>query len=165
MRVFLDTEFTDFADPQLISIGMAAENGRSFYAELSDGWLPEKCSPFTQDVVLPRLARTPSSTLSREESGVKLINWLKCLGNRITVISDAEVDGLLMTGLLVAHASLDGPVIRHQVLCWPGAAMARHFELLLSQTLAEDVMRHNALTDALALRQAILETENYFRNN
>lgn len=33
-NVFIDTEFTDFLDPQLISIGLVAESGEEFYAEL-----------------------------------------------------------------------------------------------------------------------------------
>jgi len=38
MRIFLDTEFTDFQNAHLISIGLVAEDGREFYAELFDGW-------------------------------------------------------------------------------------------------------------------------------
>ena len=36
MLVFLDTEFTDFTSPDLISIALVAEDGREFYAELDD---------------------------------------------------------------------------------------------------------------------------------
>ena len=32
----LDTEFTDFVRPGLISIALVAENGREFYAERTD---------------------------------------------------------------------------------------------------------------------------------
>lgn len=34
LNVFIDTEFTDLLDPQLISIGLVAESGEEFYAEL-----------------------------------------------------------------------------------------------------------------------------------
>jgi len=34
LKVFIDTEFTDFLDPQLISIGLVAQSGEKFYAEL-----------------------------------------------------------------------------------------------------------------------------------
>jgi hypothetical protein len=37
-NVFIDTEFTDFLDPQLISIGLVAQSGEEFYAEL-----PTRC--------------------------------------------------------------------------------------------------------------------------
>ncbi len=36
MLVFLDTEFTQFHRPDLISIGLVAEDGREFYAERTD---------------------------------------------------------------------------------------------------------------------------------
>jgi hypothetical protein len=31
LRVFIDTEFTDFFDPDLVSLGMAADSGGKFY--------------------------------------------------------------------------------------------------------------------------------------
>lgn len=34
LNIFLDTEFTDFADLQLISIGLVADDGAEFYAEV-----------------------------------------------------------------------------------------------------------------------------------
>ena len=37
MKIFFDTEFTDLSmDPRLISIGLISEDGREFYAELSE---------------------------------------------------------------------------------------------------------------------------------
>jgi hypothetical protein len=34
LKVFIDTEFTDFIDPYLISIGLVAATGDEFYAEV-----------------------------------------------------------------------------------------------------------------------------------
>ncbi|SFJ84850.1 protein of unknown function [Paraburkholderia megapolitana] len=36
MRIFVDTEFTDFIDCDLISIALVADDGREFYAERND---------------------------------------------------------------------------------------------------------------------------------
>lgn len=36
MLIFLDTEFTDFARPDLISLALVSEDGREFYAERID---------------------------------------------------------------------------------------------------------------------------------
>ncbi|CAB3809093.1 hypothetical protein LMG28614_06950 [Paraburkholderia ultramafica] len=36
MRVFVDTEFTDFIDCELVSIALVADDGREFYGERSD---------------------------------------------------------------------------------------------------------------------------------
>lgn len=48
MRVYLDTEFTQFTQPHLISLGLAAEDGREFYAAMKN--FPR---PFVREVVLP----------------------------------------------------------------------------------------------------------------
>lgn len=56
MQVFFDTEFSSLdADSKLISIGCVAQNGREFYAELTDTWNPSDCSSFVVQTVLPLL--------------------------------------------------------------------------------------------------------------
>jgi hypothetical protein len=162
MRVFLDTEFTDFANPRLISCGLVAENGHEFYAELSDGWLPEQCSAFVQDVVLPRLDQSRVTTLSRRDAGIQIFAWLSALSNKLTLIHDVDVDWQLLAGLLRSVPNQE-ICIDARLLSWPGAAMARHYELLLAKTLPDDPMRHHALVDARALCRAVLQTEMDFR--
>jgi hypothetical protein len=56
MLVFLDTEFTDFVRPELISIALVAEDGREFYAERTD-YRHDDCSDFVRETVLPLLGR------------------------------------------------------------------------------------------------------------
>jgi hypothetical protein len=159
MRVFLDTEFTDFVDPKLISCGFVAGNGREFYAELADGWRPERCSEFVVDTVLPLLNQSQSAVLSRMEAGSKLMDWLGSIGSPVDLIYDAEIDWLLIADLLQAHRAKSAPSIRASLLTWPGSAMARHFELLLSHALKAKPLRHHSLVDARALQQAVLWTE------
>jgi hypothetical protein len=162
VRVFLDTEFTDFTDPKLISCGLVAENGSEFYVELSDAWMPEQCSEFVQSVVLPRLDRSAATTLCRSEAGVHLAEWLASQGNSATLIHDAAVDWHLCAELLRAAPGI-GTRIAPQLLSWPGSAMARHYALLLAKNLANDAMRHHALFDARAVQRAVLQTEADFR--
>ncbi|MGH8190976.1 MAG: hypothetical protein ACREP2_05975, partial [Rhodanobacteraceae bacterium] len=71
MRVYLDTEFTDWDDPDtdLISIALVAEDGREFYAECTD-FDPRKCTNFVTIEVLPLLGapgvlRGDTATLKR----------------------------------------------------------------------------------------------------
>ena len=53
MLIFIDTEFTDFFDPKLISIGMVADSGEEFYAEVL---FPDAaCSAFAREAVIPLL--------------------------------------------------------------------------------------------------------------
>lgn len=52
MKIFFDTEFTGLRkDTTLISIGMAAENGKKFYAESTD-YCASQCNEWIQDNVL-----------------------------------------------------------------------------------------------------------------
>ncbi|MDR6397475.1 hypothetical protein [Herbaspirillum seropedicae] len=57
-NVFIDTEFTDFLDPQLISIGLITESGEEFYAELP--YDIKACSAFVKEAV-PLLAELTRS--------------------------------------------------------------------------------------------------------
>lgn len=79
MNIFLDTEFTDFPEREfdLISIGLVDENGREFYAELTD-YRQEACSDFVKQVVLPLLKKHPNTVWGNKFAvAVKLNEWLK----------------------------------------------------------------------------------------
>lgn len=54
MRLFVDTEFTDFIHCELISVALAADDGREFYAGCSD-FDRTACSEFVRAAVLPQL--------------------------------------------------------------------------------------------------------------
>jgi hypothetical protein len=54
-RFFLDTEFTHFDSPKIISLGLVGDNGEEFYRELSDTWNLAECSLFVVGQVLPTL--------------------------------------------------------------------------------------------------------------
>lgn len=163
MRVFMDTEFTNFSEPELISIGLVAQCGAEFYAELSEGWRPERCSPFIVESVLPLLVCSAGTALSLRDASRGLANWLAALGSDPILVFDAPVDELLLRRLLQASSVSADIAVNMQPLCWPGCAMARHFELLLSQLLTHNTRRHHALVDARAMRQAVLQTEAEFR--
>ncbi|WP_434717222.1 hypothetical protein P5X00_39880 (plasmid) [Paraburkholderia sp. A2RO-4L] len=47
MRVYVDTEFTQFIDCDLISIGLVADDGREFYGERAD-YDRASCSEFVR---------------------------------------------------------------------------------------------------------------------
>jgi hypothetical protein len=75
LKIFIDTEFTDFIDPHLISIGMASASGEEFYAEVP---YPDKgCSAFVREAVIPLLGRLPDAACSLEDLHFKIIEWLE----------------------------------------------------------------------------------------
>lgn len=83
MRVFLDTEFTCLARPQLISIGLVSEDGREFYRELKDTWTLAGCSLFVLGWVLPLLSEGEAGkVLSRRlQSTLDLIRYETASGS------------------------------------------------------------------------------------
>lgn len=75
MNVFLDTEFTDFFDPHLISLGMASEYGEDFYAEVP--YSDQACSEFVREVVVPLLRKIPNSYFTKNNLHFEIIKWLE----------------------------------------------------------------------------------------
>lgn len=72
--VFLDTEFTNLQNPQLISIGLAAESGEGLYLEVPFSY--PTTSKFVRDTVIPLLDHSPESFCSHPHLAGRLIEWL-----------------------------------------------------------------------------------------
>lgn len=161
MRVFLDTEFTDFKNPRLISAGFVAADGRTFYFELADGWERAHCSEFVLDTVLPLLGGVEAIT--RDEAGASLVEWLASLGRKIALVSDAEIDWRLVASLIGPCARQD-VTITGELISWPSVALARRHEDLLEGLLESEPSRHHALVDARALRKVVLQVEAEWRD-
>ncbi|TSE30170.1 3'-5' exoribonuclease [Tepidimonas taiwanensis] len=163
MRVFVDTEFTDFEQPRLISVGLVAEDGRTGYWELADGWRREQCSAFVVEDVLPLLDGTG---MPRAHAGPAIAAWLGSAGegsvHGVTLIADTDTDLRLLTDLVRPHWRGPG-ALDAQRLQWPANAMAARFEDLLKALLENEPRRHHALVDARALQRAVLQTEAEFR--
>lgn len=74
MRYYLDTEFIEAGPTQpirLLSIGIVAEDGRSYYSVASDGWIPSDLSPWLLENVMPHLGGPwrPRATI-RDQLGI-----------------------------------------------------------------------------------------------
>ncbi len=95
MRVFFDTEFTGLSLlAKLVSIGLVTEKGdREFYAELSDTYKVEDCSPFCTQVVLP-LLQGGSSRQDLASLRTALWTWLEELGPDVELVCDSPRDVL-----------------------------------------------------------------------
>jgi hypothetical protein len=151
LKVFLDTEFTDFIDPHLISMGMAAESGEKFYAEVP---YPDKeCSAFVREAVIPLLGRLPNAACSLDDLGTKIIAWLetiKPVDEEVQICVDYQTDWDLFVD-----------VLDYRVPPWCRQRM-------IAQNISEDLCyefhkknklpEHHALYDALANRYAFRES-------
>ncbi|WP_156039029.1 hypothetical protein [Chromobacterium haemolyticum] len=99
MVVFLDCEFTDFIDIELISIALVTEDGRELYIERSDFGV-ERCSAFTREAVLPRLARPGVPVLDRDRLRQVIKQWFAELSEAVTLACDHQVDYELLIDAL-----------------------------------------------------------------
>ena len=151
MLVFFDTEFTELGiDPCLISIGLISEDGREFYAELSDTYLIKDCSAFVQEAVLPHL-EGGEMLMPMHELTLRLGSWLEAFKQPVKLATDSiswdwpwihEIFGAASTW----PANLDGkPEILKQ---------GSDFILAIEQAYAGGLRRHHALDDTRANRIA-----------
>ncbi len=148
MILFLDTEFTDFQQPDLISIGLVSECGsHEFYAERNDFDLA-RCSDFVQSTVLPKLGQG-SSSVDRSDLAIALRAWLENVHSfdsqsPVLVLYDFDTDFELFR-----QALLD------QIPPWIGGANVAEEVNSITWArvgLMESPDAHHALHDARELR-------------
>lgn len=100
MMLFLDSEFTDFIDCELISIGMVSEDGQhKFYAEVQD-YDRAKCNPYVQSGIWPLLGKSPGAILPRVELAEQLRTWFAGLPRSLTIGCDSYMDWELLVDVL-----------------------------------------------------------------
>lgn len=151
MLIFLDTEFTDFARPGLISLSLVAEDGRKFYAERTD-YHQDACSAFVRETVEPLLGRVPGAARRRDELTERLHAWFEQLPEHATIIFDFQGDWQLLVDAILGQAYRNLPAY----FCEPlhlGNSSITHpiFERAQNDTYTQDWPPHHALADAWAL--------------
>lgn len=101
MLLFLDTEFTDFNDCDLISVGMVSEDGRyEFYAERTD-YRHDFVNSFVRTEVVPHLGRFPGAACTGEELTRRVWAWFGTLPRRVQLACDSTRDRDLLWSAFV----------------------------------------------------------------
>lgn len=101
MLIFLDTEYTDPVNCDLISIGMVGEDGQNeLYLERSD-FRVEWCNPFVHSTVLPLLGKT-GQAMDRSQLRTQVASWFLTLPRSVTIACDSITDWKLLV------AAMDG---------------------------------------------------------
>ena len=153
MRLFLDTEFTDFTDPEMISIGIVDENGREFYAE-STSFRREACSEFVVETILPLLGQSNSIVGTQQHIAGQLERWLEQYRDVGAVICvDYYTDWYLFQGLLSQLPVRGNFDFITQENIWPnldGRSILQWWE-------DTQLPQHHALYDAHANRHGYTE--------
>lgn len=91
MLCYLDTEFTRFKRPALVSLALVTQAGQEFYAERTDFPL-DACSDFVRTTVIPLLGRVPGAACTLPTLKARLRQWFASLPEPVTVIYDFEGD-------------------------------------------------------------------------
>jgi hypothetical protein len=165
MQIFIDTEFTALArEASLISFGAVSEDGREFYCELTPV-VPEECSGFVREIVLP-LLEGGTVACPRRWFAERLAAWLGQFEAPV-LLSDSDWDIYVVRhavsgerNRLPGRLTLPGPAGPLEVMLLilaplAPAAMAI-FEREITQHFARDNRQHHALVDARALRAGLL---------
>jgi hypothetical protein len=151
-KVFLDTEFTDFIDCDLISIGMVTEDGRAqFYGERND-FRRDWCKDAVRFNILPMLGGVAS--LNRTDLRAAIESWLNSVGGTLQFVCDASVDWELLIDLF--DGTLPSVVAGCTLLVEPRTSNAFN-EAVYKYHSAPGQPWHHALHDACANRAGWLE--------
>lgn len=152
LLLFLDTEFTNYAHPDLISIGIARVGGTDFYAERTD-YRHEACTDFVRNEIIPLLGQTPAAACTALELAIRLCAWFDALPEPATILFDYEADWQLLKSAFIgdppfnfgAHQPVDHKIFRHSA-----------YKLGEVLTYSAAWPPHHALADAQALREGYL---------
>ena len=151
MLVFLDTEFTDFTNPDLISLALVSENGREFYAERAD-YRREDCNDFVRQEVLPLLGRVPGAACTHSELTERVRTWFECLPEPATLVFDFEGDWLLLADAWLGLHHREAPANVGDKLHLSNHTITHPiFEAALNRVFTQHWPPHHALADARAL--------------
>lgn len=172
---FLDTEFTDVRQPELLSLGLVSLDGLEHYCELDLATeigqaRKESSSDFVRnDGVLEMWGLVPDSACDYLEMGRRIADWLLKLaaetGTRVEVCFDYATDWELMENA-IRDAGLwdrvEGIVLPTNASFVTGTIDGEFAAEECFRSLANrGLRRHHALADALALRAAYLVAKDY----
>jgi hypothetical protein len=149
MLVFFDTEFSNFEQPSLISVGLASADGRALHIELApspETWTVEDCSVFVRQTVLPLLTGPALTHAQAREAALAFLRDVATDGERPLLVTDFTGDWVLLRRLVdPLPEDLAG-------------LEARLFHDPLIERYDFGGRRHHALVDAEALRWAFAQS-------
>jgi hypothetical protein len=173
MYLFIDTEFTDFINSDLISLGLVSEDGtKEFYVEITD-FNRNYSSPFVRSAVYPLLDNAKYG-MSFKQAAEALEKWIANVGSYdITIVWDFNMDLYFFRELY--NPTKPDPLLNVKDKIYSKAFANRLYELGFHMQQAHhigqatlvhamenyferiDNRRHHALVDAKANRHGWLK--------
>lgn len=151
-KIFIDTEFTDFLECHLISLGMVVDSGEEFYVEVP--YPDAACSAFVREAVIPLLGSIEDAQCPFEELGQRILSWFSLIrhdGETVEICFDFQTDWDLL------NDAMD-----YQVPDWCCPRLiTRNINELLRYSFHKknNLPEHHALYDARANRYAFRDRE------
>ena len=148
MKIFIDTEFTDLVDMDLISIGLVTEAGQEFYAERDD-FDVGLCNDFVRSQVLP-LLRAPGASVYSKPGLRRVVDvWLSQFQHAAPVICyDNTADWAMLVDLY-----------GNNIPAWLKLSSVRDYMDFAKRAaffVETGLIQHHALNDAHANRCAMM---------
>jgi len=149
LKIFIDTEFTSFENLQLISLGLASENGEEVYFEVE--YDKARCSDFVRQNVLPLLSNDSTVRFDRATLPLKISEWLQIVKEKnqlIELCHDDDIDWRMFE--VIMNGTPDWII--------PRSVFYELSPLLLEEYYAKNNLpKHHALYDARANAYAFRE--------
>lgn len=170
LKVFVDTEFTDFVHPQLLSVGLVTHDGRERYIEVDlhtrAGAALRKCSSsFVCEHVLSQFRVLKDGITFPHLIGQHLVDWLRDIAGTtdgtLELVYDYGVDAELLERAMRRATSWQTlrPRLKWSIVSTPSedphAEAARAASFAASKEF-DGLHEHHALADARALRASHL---------
>lgn len=166
VRIFLDTEFTGFEHPELLSVGLAADTGEECYVEIVDEELHRRCNSFVQDHVLAQFGRFSGAQAPDLASLARRVgDFLARFRSPLEVCYDYRLDKELLVRALETTPSTLRVAGRLSWLNIDLETSVPEAQDAIGASLAESAYalglhEHHALVDARALRAGFRAYEN-----
>ena len=156
MHIYFDTEFTQFRDGQLLSVGLVSDADDELVVEIHDPLRHAMASEFCQGVVIPQFGAVPARRVWTDlELGRVVAAWLEQFEPPLTLCYDHELDQHFLLEAL--RGSEDWRILEPRLHWIIGSDIARSAECLAAQDRyfegKEFPGRHHPLVDARAMRE------------
>ena len=156
MHIFFDTEFTQFRDGQLLSVGLVSDADDELVVEIHDPVRHAMASKFCQGVVIPQFGAVPARQVWTDfDLGRVVATWLGQFEPPLTLYYDYKLDRHFLLEAL--PGAEDWRVLEPQVSWVNVADVARSAECLAAHDRYFEGKgfpgRHHPLVDAKAMRE------------
>lgn len=170
IKIFLDTEFSCFKKPEIISVGLVADNGKEFYGETAD--FLQSASPWVIENVVPHL-NVDKLGKSADDLGNAVTKWLSEFEEPITIVCDydADIDMLLSLNLSLPKIFKKFENLNYLITRFAKSNQAINQFKDIKQTYStvykkyftdNNVPNHHSLYDAKAMKEAWTSVSNKF---